>query len=157
MALLLQSFFGYMLKAKATVDSTASELTVIQSDIRLIDPAQVPSNQAKLAVLLLLFQHLDSAYKPVTLYIESTLDADFATAIAQLKAAEQRILEAESASKTHNTALSAGKGGKQGNNAGGNKTSRKSKEPPAGFKVGECYYCYSTNHKRPQCLEYLKS
>ena len=55
MASLLQSFYGYTLKPKDTVDSTASELTVIQSDIHLIDPLQVPSEQAKLAVMLLLF------------------------------------------------------------------------------------------------------
>ncbi len=55
MASLLQSFFGYILKPKATVNLTASKLTVIQSDIHLIDLAQVPSEQAKLAILLLLF------------------------------------------------------------------------------------------------------
>jgi hypothetical protein len=122
MASLLQSFYGYTLKPKPTVDSTASELTIIQSDIRLIDPLQVPSEQAKLAILLLLFRRLDSAYEPVVLHIESSASPDFATAVSQLKAAERRILEAESASKTHDTALSAGSSGgkKKSRNKGGN-------------------------------------
>jgi hypothetical protein len=162
MASLLQSFFGYTLKPKATVDKVASELTVIQTDISIIDPEQTPSDQAKLAMLLLLFRRLDSAYEPTVLHIESSTRPNFATAISQLKDAERRVLEAESTSKTHDTALSAGssggrkKGGKQGGGQG-NKSPKKSKDPPAGFKVGECYHCHSANHKRPQCPEYLKS
>jgi hypothetical protein len=74
LATLLQSFFGYTLKAKGTVDTAASELTAIQSDIRLIKPEQAPSDQAKLAVLLLLFRRSDSAYEPVVLHIESSAD-----------------------------------------------------------------------------------
>jgi hypothetical protein len=149
MASLLQSFFGYTRKAKGTVDTAASELTVIQSDIRLIDPEQAPSDQAKLAILLLLFRRSDSAYEPVVLHIESSADPDFATAISQLKDAERRILEAESSSKTHDTALSAGSKDK--------KKKKKSKEPLASFKVEECYHCHSTNHIKPQCPKYLKS
>jgi hypothetical protein len=148
MASLLQSFFGYTLKAKGTIDTAASELTVIQSDIRLIDPNQAPSDQAKLAVLLLLFRRLDSAYEPVVLHIESSANPNFATAISQLKDAERRILEAESSSKTHDMALSADSKDKK---------KKRSKEPPASFMVGECYHCHSTNHIKPQCPEYLKS
>ncbi len=165
MASLLQSFFSYMLKPKATVDSTASKLTVIQSDICLIDLAQVPSEQAKLAILLLLFQCLDAAYKPVILHIESTKSPNFATTVSQLKDAEHQIVEADSTSKTHDTALSAGspsgkkrgKGKGKGKDGKDGKGSKKSKEPPARFKARECWHCHSTEHKRPQCPEYLKT
>jgi len=58
-----------------------------------------------------------------------------------LKDAERRILKAESLSKAPNTALSAGSKDK--------KKKKKSKDPLAGFKVGECYYCHSTNHIKP--------
>jgi hypothetical protein len=66
-----------------------------------------------------------------------------------LKDAKRRILKAESSSKAPDTALSAGS--KDG------KKKKRSKEPLAGFKVGECYHCHSTNHIKPQCPNYLKS
>jgi hypothetical protein len=82
MASLLQSFFGYTLKPKATVDKVASKLTVIQTDISIIDPEQTPSDQAKLALMLLLFWCLGSAYEPTVLHIESSTRPTFAAAIS---------------------------------------------------------------------------
>ncbi len=101
-------------------------------------------------ILLLLFWHLNAAYEPVILYIESTKNPDFTTAISQLKDAECQIIEVDSTSKTHDTALSAGslgskkrgkgkgKSGKEGKDSKDSKGSKKSKEPPARFKAGEC-------------------
>jgi hypothetical protein len=91
LATLLQSFYGYQLKPKPTVDRTASDLTGIQSDIRLIDSTQAPTEQAKLAMLLLLYRRLNAAYEPVILHLQSSKLLDFADAIGQLKEAERKL------------------------------------------------------------------
>ena len=152
LATLLQSFYGYQLRAKPTVDRSASELTSLQSDIRLIDASQAPTDQAKLAMLLLLYRRLNPAYEPVILHIQGLTTLDFANAVAQLKEAERRLLENDSSGpKGADTALAAS--GKQPKKQQKNQP----KGPPPGFKVGECYYCHSTHHKRPECPEYLKT
>jgi len=69
LATLSQSFYGYQLKPKPTVDKTASELTGLQSDIRLLDKDQAPTDQAKLAMLLLLYRCLNTVYEPVILHL----------------------------------------------------------------------------------------
>jgi hypothetical protein len=143
LATLLQSFYGYQLKSKPTVDKTASELTSIQADIRLIDPVQAPTDEAKLAVLLLLYRRLNAAYEPVILHLQGLTKQDFPDAVAQLKESERRVLDNDADQRGADTALSAGKQAKKG--------------LPPGFKVGECYHCHSTNHKRLECPEYLKT
>jgi hypothetical protein len=98
-------------------------------------------------MLLLLYRRLNVAYEPAILYLQGLEEQDFADAVSQLKESERRLLDEESAeSQGPDTALSAGKQAK-----------KKPRDPPAGFKVGECYHCHSTGHKRPQCPEYLKT
>jgi hypothetical protein len=104
---------------------------------------QAPTDQAKLAVLLLLYRRLSAAYEPVILHLQGLAKQDFPDAVAQLKESERRVLDNDADQKGADTALSAGKQAKKG--------------PPPGFKVGERYHCHSMNHKRPECPEYLKT
>jgi hypothetical protein len=96
-------------------------------------------------MLLLLYRRLNAAYEPVILHLQGSKLLDFADAIGQLKEAKRRLQDTETlGSKGPDTALSA----------------RKQTKPrglPPRFKVGECYYCHFTNHKRPKCPKYLKT
>jgi hypothetical protein len=82
LATLLQSFYGYQLKPKPTVGKTASDLTGIQSDIRLIDFTQAPTEQVKLAMLLLLYRSLNVVHEPVILHLQGLKQLDFANDVA---------------------------------------------------------------------------
>ena len=78
LAALLADFHGYTLQPNVQVDKVASDLTTIQSDIRLIEPTEAPTDNAKLVTLTELFLRSNSRYESTVLMIRSSSSISYA-------------------------------------------------------------------------------
>jgi len=69
----------------------ASDLTTIQSDIQLIDPDKVPTDNTKLVTLTKLLLWSNDRYKSTVLMLQSMKDLVYSQAVLMLKQAKERI------------------------------------------------------------------
>jgi hypothetical protein len=61
----------------AQADKVASDLTTIQSDIRLIEPAEAPTDNAKLVTLTELLLRSNDRYKSTILMLQGMKDVAY--------------------------------------------------------------------------------
>jgi hypothetical protein len=173
LAALLAAFHGYALRPGVQVDKVASDLTTIQADIRLIESAEAPTDNAKLVTLTELLLRSNNRYKSTILMIRSTDKIKYSQAVLMLKQAEERIQAisgrtTETAMPTRERALFAFdkpkfKPSGQGRDAGlrggfGRRTGDNSKakgRPTGGNR--ECWHCGSQGHIRTACPSWLNT
>ena len=175
LAALLAAFHGYALRPGVQVDKVASDLTTIQSDIRLIEPTEAPTDNAKLVTLTELLLRSNNRYESTILMIRSIDQIGYGQAVLMLKQAEERI-QGPSASRTIETAMStrdralfaldkpkfkpSGRGRDPGHRGGfgrhaGAGDSRAKGKPTGGNR--ECWHCGSQTHIRTACPSWLNT
>jgi hypothetical protein len=104
LAALLAAFHSYSIRPSVPVDKVASDLTTIQADIRLIEPTEAPTDNAKLVTLTELLLRSDNWYEGTVLMIRNVKDITYGQAVVMLKQAEKRIQSAGGSSRTAETA-----------------------------------------------------
>jgi gag-polypeptide of LTR copia-type len=166
LAALLAAFHGYTLRPGVQVDKVAADLTTIQSDIRLINASEAPTDNAKTVTLTELFLRANARYETTVLMLRSQSDITFEQATLMLKQAEERIQSASGTTRATEIALfaqdqhvKAGKALFTKKVTGRAYSSRNtSAGKPRGKPTGsskECWHCGSQNHIRTACPEWL--
>jgi hypothetical protein len=179
----LAAFHGYTLRPSVQVDKVAADLTTIQADIRLIEPAEAPTDNAKLVTLTELLLRSNNRYESTVLMIRSASSMPYGQAVVMLKQAEERI-QATSRSPRTETVYYArdrasmaqdrsvrtdmsntsrrGRGGFGGRRTGDNRSygkptgdNRSYGKPTGGNR--ECWHCGSQSHIRTACPAWLNT
>lgn len=57
LGILLQEFYSYKIKPKATIDSIAADFTGLKADLQTLDSKNIPTAQGNRAVLILALQY----------------------------------------------------------------------------------------------------
>ena len=154
------------------MDKVASDLTTIQSDIRLIEPNETPTDNAKLVTLTELLLRSNDRYESTVLMIRNVKDMPYGQAVVMLKQAEERIQAMgggarESAYHARDRALMARdrkpempktgspRRGRAGLSGFGRRAgdSRSRGKPTGGSR--ECWHCGSQSHIRTACPTWL--
>jgi hypothetical protein len=178
LAALLAAFHGYALRPGVQVDKVASDLTTIQADIRLIELAEAPTDNAKLVTLTELLLRSNNRYESTILMIRSIDNIGYGQAVLMLKQAEERIQATSGAGRTTEIAMStreralfaldkpkfkpsgrgrdAGLRGGFGRRAGAGAGDSRAKGRPTGGNR-ECWHCGSQTHIRTACPSWLNT
>jgi hypothetical protein len=176
LAALLAAFHGYALRPGVQVDKVASDLTTIQADIRLIELAEAPTNNAKLVTLTELLLQSNNRYESTILMIRSINNIRYSQAVLMLKQAEERIQATSGAGRTTEIAMSTReralfaldkpkfKPSGQGRDASlrrgfgrcASAGDSKAKGRPTGSNR-ECWHCGSQTHIRTACPSWLNT
>ena len=133
---LLAAFHGYTLRANDTVDTASARLTTIQTDIRSVDAAQTPTDQAKAIKLMDLFARHNKRYEPVVLILQGRDPfPNYQNVVSDLARMEERVKDGNgNGNGSKDLALSA-KVGQKGK--GKDKDDKKGKKLERGEK-GTC-------------------
>jgi hypothetical protein len=167
LAALLAAFHSYSIRPSVPVDKVASDLSTIQADIRLIEPTEAPTDNAKLVTLTELLLRSNNRYEGTVLMIRNVKDMTYGQAVVMLKQAEERIQSGSSRTETayhaRDRALVAhempkmkasrrGRGGFGSRRAGDNRSHGK---PTGGSR--ECWHCGSQGYIRTACPTWLNT
>lgn len=170
LAALLAAFHGYSQRPGHRVDKVASDLTTLQSDIRVINAGEAPTDTAKLITLTEMLLKSNPRYESTVLVLRQKVGITFEEAVLMLKQAEERILGTDNAAGAIETSLfTRGTSNDWGRNSALRKLFPKSKDrpksnprnwkprgnPTRGNK--ECWHCGSQTHIRTSCPDWLRT
>jgi hypothetical protein len=159
LAALLAAFYGYSQRPGHRVDKVASDLTTLQSDIRVINAGEAPTDTAKLITLTKMLLKSNRRYESTVLVLRQKVGITFEEAILMLKQTEERIIGTDNAARAIETSLfTRGTSNVWGRNSASRKPFPKSKDrpksnprnwkprgnPTRGNK--ECWHCGSQTH-----------
>jgi hypothetical protein len=152
---LLAAFHGYNLRPGQKVEKVASDLTTMQTDIRMINPSEAPTESAKLIRLTEMLLKSNFRYENTVLMLRSRDYVTFEEAVLQLKQAEERIATSDEAAALMNVALVA-----HGTSNPFGENSKKDAGKPRGKPTGgdrECWHYGSQDHIRTSCSNWLET
>jgi hypothetical protein len=143
-----QRFHKPTIKEGSTVNDIVTELRMARMDIYNIDPLQMPTDEAAIAVLFSALLLLNPTYGPIILQIELQGTKGLGAVISHLEEAERRLNALTP--KVETALLSREKGGKGKSKGKGNSNNK-------GNNGGlQCWYCEAKGHVKVKCYKWLK-